>query len=63
MQYTIPNMHSKSYNRVCRGINRLADILCKLKKYFMKTTEDIQIVKQNLKQQLFETRLNNILFH
>ena len=62
MQYTIPNMHSKSYNRVCRGINRLADILCKLKKYFMKTTEDIQIVKQNLKQQLFETRLNNILF-
>ena len=29
----------------------------------MKTTEDIQIVKQNLKQQLFETRLNNILFH
>ena len=28
----------------------------------MKTTEDIQIVKQNLKQQLFETRLNNILF-
>lgn len=28
----------------------------------MKTTEEIQIVKQNLKQQLFETRLNNILF-